>query len=65
MTNLEIRVFSESIRNYVNTSGLPSEVKKMVLSDVLREIIQKAETELAAEIRERDLKEVKENAESV
>jgi len=65
MTNLEIRVFSESIRNYVNTSELPSEVKKMVLSDVLRETIQKAESELAAEIRERDLKEVEENAESV
>lgn len=64
MTNLDIRVFSESIRNYVNQNSLPTEVKRMVLSDILKEVVQKSEMELAEEIRKKEKKE-KENAESI
>jgi len=64
MTNLDIRVFSESIRNYVNQNSLPTEVKRMVLSDILKEVVQKSEMELAEEIRKKEKKE-EENAESI
>lgn len=64
MTNLDIRVFSESIRNYVNQNSLLTEVKRMVLSDILKEVVQKSEMELAEEIRKKEKKE-EENAESI
>ncbi len=70
MSNLEIREFSQAITNFVDSSGLPEEVKRMALQEVLTRQEQKAREALMAEIADRDAaevkqKEVKQNAESV
>lgn len=70
MCNLEIREFSQAITNFVETSPLPEEVKRMVLQENLARQEQKARDALMAEIADRDAvevkqKEVKQNAESV
>ena len=35
MSNLEIREFSQAIINFVDSSGLPEEVKRMALQEIL------------------------------
>ncbi len=71
MSNLEIREFSQAITNFVDGSGLPEEVKRMALQEVLTRQEQKARDALMAEIAARDAaestkqKEVKQDAESV
>lgn len=71
MINLEIREFSQAITNFVDGSGLPEEVKRMALQEVLTRQEQKARDALMAEIADRDAvesekqKEVKQDAESV
>ena len=67
MSNLEIREFSQAIINFVDSSGLPEEVKRMALQEVLIRQEQKARDALLAEIADRDAaeQEVKQDAESV
>lgn len=68
MSNLEIREFSQAITNFVDSSGLPEEVKRMALQEVLTRQEQKAREALMAEIADRDAaekEEVKDDAESV
>ena len=70
MSNLEIREFSQAITNFVDSSGLPEEVKRMALQEVLTRQEQKARDALLAEIANRDdaeakQKEVEQDAESV
>ena len=67
MSNLEIREFSQAITNCVDSSGLPEEVKRMALQEVLIRQEQKARDALLAEIADRDAEEqeVKQDAESV
>lgn len=70
MSNLEIKEFSQAITNFVDSSGLPEEVKRMALKEVLTRQEQKARDALLAEIEARDVaeakqKEVKQDAESV
>lgn len=70
MSNLEIREFSQAITNFVDNSGLPEEVKRMALQEVLTRQEQKAREALLAEIEARDVteakqEEVKQDAESV
>lgn len=70
MSNLEIREFSQAIINFVDSSGLPEEVKRMALQEVLTRQEQKARDALLAEIANRDAaeakqKEVEQDAESV
>ncbi len=71
MSNLEIKEFTQAINNFVDSSGLPDEVKRMALQEVLTRQEQKARTALLAEIADRDAaestkqKEVKQDAESV
>ena len=67
MSNLEIREFSQAITNFVDSSGLPEEVKRMALQEVLIRQEQKARDALLAEIADRDAEEqeVKQDAESV
>ena len=70
MSNLEIKEFSQAITNFVDSSGLPEEGKRMALQEVLTRQEQKARDALLAEIAARDAaevkqKEVKQNAESV
>ena len=60
MSNLEIREFSQAITNFVDSSGLPEEVKRMALQEVLTRQEQKARD--AAEVAKQ---EVKQDAESV
>ncbi len=71
MSNLEIREFSQAITNFVDSSGLPEEVKRMALQEMLTRQEQKARDALMAEIADRDAAElakkgeVKQDAESV
>lgn len=70
MSNLEIREFSQAIINFVDSSGLPEEVKRMALQEILLKQEQKAKDALMAEIAARDAaevakQEVKQDAESV
>lgn len=70
MSNLEIREFSQAITNFVDSSGLPEEVKRMALQEVLTRQEQKVRDALLAEIANRDAaeakqKEVEQDAESV
>lgn len=68
MSNLEIREFSQAIINFVDSSGLPEEVKRMALQEVLLKQEQKAKDALLDEITTRDAaekEEVRDDAESV
>lgn len=68
MNNIEIKEFSQAIANFVDGSGLPEEVKRMALQEILTRQEQKARNALMEEIAARDAaeqKEVKQNAESV
>ena len=70
MSNLEIREFTQAINNFVDGSGLPEEVKRMALQEVLTRQEQIARDALMAEIADRDAaeakqKEGKQDAESV
>lgn len=57
MSNLEIREFSQAIINFVNSSALPVEVKRLALSDILHQLDSTANTAIQGEIVERDKKE--------
>ena len=59
MSNLEIREFSQAITNFVDSSGLPEEVKRMALQDILIKQERRAEEELLMEIAVRDALEKK------
>jgi hypothetical protein len=68
MSNLEIREFSQAIINFVDSSGLPEEVKRMALQEILLKQEQKAKDALLDEIATRDAaekEEVRDDAESV
>lgn len=67
MSNLEIKEFTQAINNFVDGSGLPEEVKRMALQEVLTRQEQKARDALLEEISARDAaeQEVKQDAESV
>ena len=70
MNNLKIREFSQAITNFVDGSGLPEEVKRMALQEILLKQEQKAKDALLAEIAARDAEEaekeeVKDDAKSV
>ena len=67
MSNLEIREFTQAINNFVDGSGLPEEVKRMALQEVLTRQEQKAREALMAEIADRDAaeQEVEQDAEGV
>ena len=73
MSNLEIREFSQAITNFVDSSGLPEEVKRMALQDILIKQERRAEEELLMEIavrvalekKQKEEKGEEQNAESV
>lgn len=64
--NLLILEFRQTIQKYVKETNLPDEVKRMVLSDILREQESIAYEVIKKEISERDRaeQEVTANAES-
>lgn len=59
--NLKIREFKVAIQNYVDGSGLPEEVKRLVLNEILAEQSQKALSAISAELEERDRKEAEQD----
>ena len=67
MQNLEIAEFKQAIKNFVGGAELPVEVKRMALSEILREVELESQRVLMTEIAARDAAEkgVKQNAESV
>lgn len=66
MKSLQIVEFKKTLRNYIDTTDLPQEVKRYVLKDLLEEQEKLVYEELQREIVERDAREseVKTDAES-
>lgn len=65
MNSIEVREFSQAIRNFIKGSQLPAEVKRLALAEILRETEEDARRELIAQVEERDRKEGGADAESV
>lgn len=55
--NLKIRLFKQSIVNFVDESDLPVEVKRMVLGEINNEIEKQANLAINAELKEENRKE--------
>lgn len=67
MINLKMREFTIAVTNFVNSSPLPTEFKRMSILEVLRQLEEKASQEIQEEIMKRDSeqKEVRSDAKSV
>lgn len=65
MSSIDVREFSQAIRNFIKGSKLPAEVKRLALAEILRETEEGARRELIAQVEERDRKEGEADAESV
>ena len=61
MTSLEIREFKQAISNFVASSELPAEVKRLVLKEVLTEQENTTLCVMRDEIEARDLAESVQN----
>lgn len=61
MNSLEIVEFRMNIENYIDTKGLPSEVVRMVLAEILGKVSAKVNTEISEQLKARaEQKEVAE-----
>ena len=67
MKSLEVREFKQTISNYVQGNPLPDEVKRMVLSEILKQQEEVTLLTLRKEIEERDCaeKEAMQDAENI
>lgn len=65
MNSIDVREFSQAIRNFIKGAQLPAEVKRLALAEILQETEEDARRELIAQVEERDRKEGGANAESV
>ncbi len=63
MLSIEIREFSEAIKNFIYQSEIPWEVKRLALQEIFGEVERNAISELKQEIEERNRREP--DAESV
>ena len=54
MNSLEIREFSQSIINHVNSSPLPIEIKRLALLDIVHQVEEVTNVTLKNEISARD-----------
>lgn len=54
MSNLEIREFSQAIINFVNSSTIPIEVKRIALKDILAQVEEEANKVLTEELKARE-----------
>lgn len=52
--NLKIREFKISLENYINTTNLPLEVKRIVLKEIYDSIEREASVAISKELKERD-----------
>lgn len=59
MSSIEIREFSQSIKNFVTASPLPAEVKRLALAEILREQERAAAEQIRLEAIEREEEEEK------
>ena len=59
MSSIEIREFSQSIKNFVAASPLPAEVKRLALAEILREQERAAAEQIRLEAIEREEEEEK------
>lgn len=55
--NLNIREFKQAIVNFINQNKLPIEVKRMVLSEILKAVEMESDRIVIQEIEKRDKKE--------
>lgn len=58
--NLKIREFKVSIENYVNSTDLPLEVKRIVLKGIYDDLEKKATEAIAKELKEQEVMEKEE-----
>lgn len=65
MSSLKIRGFQMSLEQYINSSDIPWEVKRMVIADILRTVEYKTSQQLKIELAEHEKKEAEENAEDI
>lgn len=65
MNSIDVREFSQAIRNFIKSSPVPAEVKRLALAEILRETEEVARRELIAQVEERDRKEGEQDAEGV
>lgn len=65
MNSIDVREFSQAIRNFIKSSQLPAEVKRLALAEILRETEEDARRVLIAQVEERDRKEGEVDAEGV
>lgn len=65
MNSIEVREFSQAIRNFIKGTQLPAEVKRLALAEILRETEEDTRRELIAQVEERDRKEGEQDAEGV
>ena len=65
MNSIDVREFSQAIRNFIKGAQLPAEGKRLALAEILRETEEDAKRELIAQLEERDRKEGEQDAESV
>lgn len=63
--NLKIREFKLTLEKYISGSDLPPEVKRMVLKEIYESAEREAMEAIAAEIKEREEQEVKQDEQSV
>ena len=59
MSSIEIREFSQSIKNFVAASPLPAEVKRLALTEILRDQERAAAEQIQLEAIAREKKEEK------
>lgn len=60
MKSIDIVQFKCDLTNYINTAELPAEVKRMVISDIYKQVTEEAKREITKQIEEAEEKE-KEN----
>lgn len=53
--NAEIRGFHQGLVNYINASGLPIELKRLVIADVARQIDRAADAIISQEQEEKEV----------
>lgn len=58
--DLKIREFQTALEKYVDNTDIPSEVKRIIIADLLRKVEEKANTDIVAQFAERESKKVSE-----
>lgn len=64
MKSIDIAQFRCDLTNYIKTAELPAEVKRMVISDIYKQITEEARQEIAKQIEEKENENVSEESDS-